>query len=261
MTVSNYCDIHGIKFTRSRPYRKNDQAWIEQKNGAVVRRLVGYERFSGIVACQALSHLFQISRLYVNFFQPSFKLKERVRIGAKVRRKYHEPKTPCDRLLMYGNLEDKFREYLLDTRQKLDPIILLQQLREAQAALAALSNQPNETNGPVNLNLEVFLARLPKLWKSGEVRPTHRTPPAKERTWRTRKDPFEKVWMDVLQWLQEQPDVTAKELLDRLRNRYPGQFNDGKLRTLQRRVREWRKIMARKLIGMSLEEIESFVEF
>ena len=66
-----FCTDHGIEFTRSRPYRKNDQAWVEQKNGSVVRRLVGYGRLEGVAAGEALSRLYSASRLFVNFFQPS----------------------------------------------------------------------------------------------------------------------------------------------------------------------------------------------
>ncbi|MDX8437871.1 hypothetical protein RFN25_31240 [Mesorhizobium abyssinicae] len=68
-----YCLGHGIELTRSRPYRKNDQAWIEQKNGAVVRKLLGYRRFEGLAAARAITRLYGTSRLFVNFFQPSFK--------------------------------------------------------------------------------------------------------------------------------------------------------------------------------------------
>jgi hypothetical protein len=73
-TVAAYCREHGIPCTRSRPYHKNDQAWVEQKNGSVVRRLVGYRRLEGLAAAEALSRLYAVSRLFVNFFQPSFKL-------------------------------------------------------------------------------------------------------------------------------------------------------------------------------------------
>jgi len=93
-----------------------------------------------------------------------------------------------------------------------------------------------------------FLAHLPRLWRDGEVRPTHRTQSAKPRHWRTKKDPFEAVWYDVLCWLQQDPDATAKGLFERLQNEHPGRFPDGQLRTLQRRIKEWRKIMARELV-------------
>ena len=76
-TLIRWCNERGIEFTRSRAYRKNDQAWIEQKNGAVVRRFVGYDRYSGPVAGQTMAHLYGVVRLYVNYFQPSFKLVER----------------------------------------------------------------------------------------------------------------------------------------------------------------------------------------
>lgn len=66
-TMINYCLSHGIELTRCRPYRKNDQAWIEQKNGAVVRRMIGYRRFEGIAAAQTLARLYAASRFFVNF--------------------------------------------------------------------------------------------------------------------------------------------------------------------------------------------------
>jgi hypothetical protein len=71
-TLQGYCDQHRIEWTRSRAYHKNDQAWVEQKNGAVVRRLAGYGRLSGLAAAGAVQRLYESARLYVNFFQPSF---------------------------------------------------------------------------------------------------------------------------------------------------------------------------------------------
>ncbi len=77
-TVRDYCKETGIEFTRCRPYRKNDQAWVEQKNGAVVRRIVGYRQFEGLEAAALLARLYRSVRLFVNFFQPSFKLADGV---------------------------------------------------------------------------------------------------------------------------------------------------------------------------------------
>ena len=73
-TIRDYCQAEGIAFTRCRPYRKNDQALVEQKNGAVVRRIVGYRRLEGLAATAALARLYATTRLFVNVFQPSFKL-------------------------------------------------------------------------------------------------------------------------------------------------------------------------------------------
>jgi len=243
-----FCNTHQIEFTRSRAYHKNDQAWVEQKNGAVIRRMVGHDRFSGVVAGQAFAHLYEAARFYVNYFQPSFKLRNKIRNGAKVKRSYYQPLTPCDRLLRHPAVEDQIKEKLRLQRTQLDSVQLLHQIREGQAALAALISTDNAPEGPGCETLDQFLAKLPLLWQAGEVRPTHRTRSKKPRHWRTRKEPFEKVWYDVLCWLQKDPDATAKALFKRLQIKYPERFPDGQLRTLQRRVRDWRIIMARKLV-------------
>jgi hypothetical protein len=79
--VVPWCREQKLEVTRSRAYKKNDQAFVEQKNGAVVRRLMGYGRFDGIETARVMGRLYAAARLYVNFFQPSFKLKEKRREG------------------------------------------------------------------------------------------------------------------------------------------------------------------------------------
>ena len=98
-TVQSYCNEAGVQFTRCRPYRKNDQAWVEQKNSAVVRRIVGYRRYVGLEAAAALGRLYMSVRLFVNFFQPSFKLTSKKRDGARVTKRYYPPAAPYQRLL------------------------------------------------------------------------------------------------------------------------------------------------------------------
>jgi hypothetical protein len=253
-TLLTFCREHHIEFTRSRAYHKNDQAWVEQKNGAVIRRMVGHERFSGVIACQALSHLYQAARLYVNYFQPSFKLRDKSRDGFKVKRTYEPPATPCDRLLKHPAIDEQVKEKLRLQRNQIDPVKLLHRIRQSQSALAALTTTDHVIQGPGRESLEQFLSQLPRLWKDGEVRPTHRSKPSKPHYWRTHEDAFEGVWYEVLDWLQQEPDVTAKSLLKRLQYKYPGRFVDGQLRTLQRRVKEWRKIMARELVYACREQ-------
>jgi hypothetical protein len=247
-TLLGFCRTNHVEFTRSRAYHKNDQAWVEQKNGAVIRRLVGYERFSGIVAGQALAHLYQAARLHVNYFQPSFKLLRKERHGAKVRRTYERPATPCERLLRHPAVDSEIKTLLRSQRAQLDPVRLLHSIREGQAALAALASTDGSGQGPGRKSLDQFLAQLPELWREGEVRPTHRIGSRKTHQWRTRKDPFAEVWYEVLCMLQQDPDVTAKSLFERLQHEYPGHYADGQLRTLQRRVKEWRHIMAKQLV-------------
>ena len=254
-TLFDYCKFHSIKFTRSRAYRKNDQAWIEQKNGAVIRRFTGHDRYSGIAAGQMLASLFQDVRLYVNYFQPSFKIREKEKIGSKVKRTYEKPLTACDRLLNHPAVQNETKKKLKSHRHSLDPIALLHSIREHQAALAELARCENSIiHG--SESLEQFLKQLGTMWRYGEVRPTHRTSPQKKHYWRTRKDPFESVWTDVLLWLQESPETTAKDLFRRLQNENSGSFQDGQMRTLQRRVRKWRHIMARNLVFANSDFIQ-----
>jgi hypothetical protein len=246
-TLQAYCQQQQLEFTRSRAYQKNDQAWIEQKNGVVVRRFVGYQRHVGMAAGQCLARLYQAVRLFVNYFQPSMKLRSKTRTGAKVKKTYHKPATPCERLLGHAAVVEAAKEGLRAEQGRLDPLELLHRIRDSQTALAALSSG-ELGGGPERESIEQFLAGLPELWRQGEVRPTHRDRAAQPRAWRTRPDPFEKVWPEILLWLQEDPDATAKSLLERLDKKYPGQFPQGQLRTLQRRVRDWRRVMARTLV-------------
>ena len=253
-TLLAFCREHQIAFTRSRAYHKNDQAWVEQKNGGVIRRLVGYDRLSGVVAGQALAHLYQAARLQVNYFQPSFKLLGKERKGAKIRRAYEPPATPCERLLRHPAVDDNVKAKLRSQQAQLDPVKLLHSIRQSQAALAALVAGDSSPQGPGRESLDQFLSQLPQLWRSGEVRSTHRRPSPNPRHWRTRRDPFETVWTDVLRWLQESPDITAKELFEHLQQEQPGRFPDGQLRTLQRRIREWRQVMAKTLVYACTDE-------
>ena len=206
-----YCSNNDIEFTRSRAYRKNDQAWVEQKNGAVVRKLVGHGRLEGLTGARALGRLYAAARLYVNYFQPSFKLKEKVREGSKVKKRYHPAATPCDRLLANEHVREGFKVQLRRHRTELDPVKLLRAMRIAQEDIAFLAgNVETSSNHVASSTFEQFLAELPGLWKEGEARPTHRKRPRAPHTWRTRPDPFESVWTEVLGWLEAEPDISAK---------------------------------------------------
>jgi hypothetical protein len=169
-----YCLRNGIEFTRSRPYRKNDQAWIEQKNGSIVRKLLGYRRFEGIAAAQVLARLYGASRLFVNFFQPSFKLAEKHRQGAHVTKRYHPPETPCERLLQAETLSEPIKVKLREVGNALDPLQLLEEVRAMQSHLVTFADggQP-DTARVQEPNLPAFLASLSSAWRAGEVRPTH----------------------------------------------------------------------------------------
>ncbi len=238
-----------LKFTRSRPYHKNDQAWVEQKNGSVVRRMVGYGRLEGLQAADALSRLYESSRLFVNFFQPSFKLRSKERIGARVRKNYHSPETPCARLLASPHVAELSKERLRAIVVSLDPLRLLDEIRTMQRHIAVLASgltahTPPRRDG----DLDSFMAGLVTAWRAGEVRPTHERNPKPARYWRTRIDPLAVVWPKIIVWLDAEPDRTALELLHRLMRDTPGAVEAKHLRTLQRRVKDWRRAAARRLV-------------
>ena len=246
-TLIKYCVDRGIEFTRSRAYRSNDQAWIEQNNGSVVRRFVGHDRYSGQVAGQTMAHLYEALRRYVNFFPPSFKLIDKTRYGATTVKHYSQPTTPCDRLIQHDTTSDGMKDALNEYRARLDPVLLLHTIREAQSALVA-ATAPEVRETPSGESLDRFLTTLPSLWRQGEVRPTQAARVSSPRHWRTRNDPFEGVWVDVLVWLQAEPYATGKALRARLQSEHPDRFTEVQLRTMQRRVKEWRGIMAKKLV-------------
>jgi hypothetical protein len=250
-----YCAEEQITFTRGRAYRKNDQCYVEQKNGAVVRQFVGYDRFEGERAYRQLVELYRALRLYVNFFQPSMKLREKQRDGAHVRRRYDVAQTPFARLCASGVLSDAAHARLDTIFAALDPIRLLQQIGRLQDALwqhavispvwppinagASLAPVPFSV-AACGMDDEVSSTTAPVVLTK---RAYHRHQPQLPRWWRTRLDPFAEVWTEIVQWLEAQPERTAKSVLAELQQRYPGQFPNVQLRTLQRRVACWRATM------------------
>ena len=246
-TVRDYCQAEGITFTRCRPYRKNDQAFVEQKNGAVVRRIVGYRRLEGVATAAALARLYATVRLFVNFFQPSFKLAQKEREGARVRKRYYPPATPCQRLLADPRTPATVRAHVEAVRASLDPVRLLAEMRAAQRALVAIADQGVESPAVEASSLEEFLAGLRTAWREGEVRPTAQPRPQQKRG-RRRPDPLAPVTAELHDWFAAEPWRTGRELLERLQARYPGAYSDRLLRTLQRRLKVWRGERAHTMI-------------
>ncbi len=246
-TVKAWCEVAGVEFTRSRPYRKNDQAHIEQKNGAVVRRMVGYRRFEGLAATQALARLYRPMRLFVNFFQPSFKLAGKERDGASIRKRYHAPLTPHQRLVADPRTPQAVKEALDLQHATLDPVRLLRDIRAAQQALIEIADTSPATPSDAP-PLEAFLESLKVAWCSTDhVRPTAQPKPSKPR-YRTVPDPLEAVTDALKACFDANPGVTGRQLLDRLQIEHPGLYPDGLIRTVQRRLKVWRRDRARALV-------------
>jgi hypothetical protein len=121
-----------ITFTRSRSYRKNDQAHVEEKNGSVVRRLIGYDRYEGVTTWHKLTELYCVIRLYTNYFQPCLKLTRKEREGAKIIKKYDKSKTPYQRLINCSVLSEGKKALLKTEYGLLDPVKLLQEIQQKQ---------------------------------------------------------------------------------------------------------------------------------
>ncbi len=130
-----YCAQQQITFTRSRPWRKNDNCYVEQKNWSVVRRHVGYARHDTPEACRLLNELYQVLRDYNNFFLPSMKLTEKVRDGAKVTKRYDTPQTPYKRVLESKEIPKTVKERLKRHYAQLNPAKLKRQIEKLQKRL------------------------------------------------------------------------------------------------------------------------------
>jgi hypothetical protein len=133
--LKNYCDKRKITFTRCRPYKKNDQCHVEQKNGAVVRPLIGYARYEGHEAAAYLNRLYAIDRLCVNFFEPSMKLTDKVRTGARVKKVYDTPRTPWQRLQTHGLLMPEAQARIQQRFLALKPAKMRRDLYDLEAGL------------------------------------------------------------------------------------------------------------------------------
>jgi hypothetical protein len=247
MELLAYCEAEQINFTRGRPRRSNDQCYVEQKNGQIVRQVVGYDRFTGEQACRQLTELYRALRVYVNCFQPSMKLQSKEREGSRVRRTYDQAQTPMQRLLASSILSPTKQQELFQITEVLDPLRLLTQLEHLQKALwrhAVTVSSEQKPSALAPLPFEVSLCTQEKVPASG----IPGTPPSllkqqrkrkyqktgRPRDWRTRKDPFEGEWEQITSWLTANPTLTGVQIFQQLQQLSPGRYRPSQVRTLQR---------------------------
>jgi hypothetical protein len=264
--VVPWCRGQQLEVTRSRAYKKNDQAFVEQKNGAVVRRLVGYGRFDGVETARVMARLYAAARLYVNFFQPSFKLKEKRREGAKVIKRYHNPSTPYERALAHPKVAETVKKRLREQYRALDPVALLAEIRAAQeelgnriagGALRQTAVGKSDVAAVVHSSTAepaAFARRLGNDLAHGEPRATHRR--AKRRYKKrvrmpSKLDPHVAL---IEGWLAAEPQLTAIAIVGRLAERHPEQFGKKQHSIVQRLLRALRKTAAQRLIAETAAE-------
>ncbi len=137
--LAGYCAEEEITFTRSRPGRKNDNCYVEQKNWSIVRRYAGYGRFEGQEACTVLNELHVVTHDYVNFFMPSMKLVEKVRDGARVTKRYDKAQTPYQRVMASPHIDSATKQRLTAHYATLNPAALKRGIERLQKQLVKLT--------------------------------------------------------------------------------------------------------------------------
>jgi hypothetical protein len=140
-SLYEYCRRQNITFTRSRSYKKNDSCHVEQKNWSVVRRTIGYDRFSSKAAFKELDDIYILLRLYINFFQPVMKLVKKSRNGVKVHKVFDTARTPYQRLLESGILTEGKKKELASIYSALNPAKLLKQIQRDVEYLWTLADK------------------------------------------------------------------------------------------------------------------------
>ena len=233
---------------------KNDQCFVEQKNGAIVRQVVGYDHLVGEQAYRQLTELYRALRLYVNCFQPSMKLLSKERDGKKVRSVYDPAKTPLQRLLQSGVLSAQKQQELTVVAQALDPIRLFQQLEQLQQAVfrcaegsSPLVSSPRSDPLRVFSGAQCTAGNLPEERNAPDPTPglktLYREQERRKRVlgWRrTHKDPFEGEWEQIFSWLIANPERSSGDIFRELQRRSPGRYQLLQIRTLQRGMRKIR---------------------
>jgi hypothetical protein len=145
-----YCQKEKLEFTRSRPNRKNDNAYIEQKNWTHVRKIFGYLRYDTYEELAIMNDLYHNElRLYKNFLQPVMKLKSKERVGGRVKRKYEASKTPYQRLMESEQIRDEVKDELKSIYLSLNPAQLK---RSIDAKLTELYKTYEEKKGTQQIN-------------------------------------------------------------------------------------------------------------
>jgi hypothetical protein len=251
--VVPWCRAQRIEVTRSRAYKKNDQAFVEQKNGAVVRRLVGYGRFDGVATARVMARLYAAARLHVTFFQPSFKLKEKRREGAKVIKRYHPPATPYERALMHPKLAPKSSAVCArHTALSIPCNCWPRSVRHRRSLVSASANAVLRQQ-PADRRLTRW--RLPDR-SARRLRATHRRPKRRYKKRIRMPSKLDPYLATIENWLAVEPQITALTIVRRLAAIDPSTFSDKQHSIVQRQLRSFRQKVAETIIAsMSVQPI------
>lgn len=204
-----------------------------------------------MLAGEALNRLYAAARLHGNLFQPSFKLQEKRREGARVIKRYHAPEPPVARALAHVEVSETDKARLREMRIHADPVLLLAAVCAAQVELGKHVDErvtgASCGDTPAPIGLAQFTARLKVAWSEGEQQPTH------QRRYIRRKPIVRTSLLDavrdqLLAWLEAQPALSAVDALERLRGLHLDRFGADHLRTVQRFMKVRRATMAREVL-------------
>ena len=250
--VVPWCRQQKLEVTRSRAYKKNDQAFVEQKNGAVVRRLMGYGRFDGLETARVMGRLYAAARLYVNFFQPSFKLKEKRREGAKVIKRYHAPSTPYQRALAHPKVTAAVKRRLRDSvshtrsgRAVGRDSATQDGTRQSRRSSCRTGARPATRLHEHRVGDRSDVCEDAR--QDGEGRRAACHAPATPSAHKTRVRMPSKLDPHIAAiegWLAEQPQLTALAIVGRLSEKHPEQFGTKQHSIVQRLLRALRRKVA-----------------
>jgi hypothetical protein len=140
----DWCQQHRIRLSRSRPYKKNDNAWIEQKNWTHVRKIVGYGRYDTTGELRILNEIYAVLRVYKNFCLPTIKLKSKTRVKGRIKRVYDTPQTPYERVLASRQIDRKTKGHLREIYEALNPAEHHRRLMELREQLDVISSGKTE---------------------------------------------------------------------------------------------------------------------
>jgi hypothetical protein len=243
----NWCQTHQVTFTRSREYKKNDQAHVEEKNGSIVRRLIGYDRFEGEESWRRLQDVYLTARLYINYFQPSLKLASKDRDGGRVHRHYEKARTPYERVLQNTEVGAQSKLALTKQFERLDPVALLARIEILQNEFWTTAVSAGRQAPRITVSQEASTHATPET----KATPAKRRPRYQPRDQKPlfsiypgdkkgRKTNLDEVWPEACQLLEANPASSPREVANRLEELYPGRFRPTQFNTIRDKVMRWR---------------------
>ena len=234
--LEHYCGGHGLVLTRSPRGLSRPAAPHSPADGAPDLTEDALLDADGAPR-DALLRVNEATRSFINFFHVAFRLQDHPGDRSTVSR-VHSLSTPCTRLLLSSELSEQHKLQLRQQAASLDPMQLLEEIRRMRSRLALLAAgfrlHPPQTGSETCPVVHMTL-----IAPDGRAVAHANTPPS-ARPWRTHQDAFQTVWPTVQAWLQVNPTQTSKVLFARLQHAFPGVYQEGQLRSLQRRLKDWR---------------------